>query len=264
MPGKDARVRVRPRRYNADGTDSYVEMEAVVPLAVWDDIISRSETFDRQLVPLPVEPGEGRICLHSWVATVEAVDADGSVRHRTQNACGEGLAADYAFVLAAAAVKLLPWCDELPSNQFRNDPNRLQTCGTLEGDRLSAALALKSYLESNLQSPGGVGTESTLWADVDLMVTLSWPGDTLTTGYQAVSEVWTKKFASFHRPIVDFHRVTGVNSEQAVIDGSLTYDVEGSRDYYEAPLKMVWRDEGDGDYEVVEIVVGAFKLVKGE
>lgn len=264
LPGKDARLRVRPRRYNADGTDSYVEMEAVVPLAVWNDVIARSENFDRQLVPLPVETDEGRICLHAWIATVEALDADGSVRQRTQNACGDGLAVDYAFVLAAVAVKLLPWCDALTPNQFRNDPNRLQTCGALEGDRLSAALAVNSYLGSKLTAPGGVGTESSLWADLGSMVTLSWPGDPLATGFRAVSEAWVAKFAGLHQPNLDFHRVNGVNSTQAVLEGNLTYDVEGSRSYYEAPLKMVWQDQGDGDYEVVEIVVGAFQLVKGE
>jgi hypothetical protein len=111
----------------------------------WNQVLARSTFFDRDLVPVP--PRRDGICLHPWMAIVEATDppAPGEpaepIRRRTSSTCPASLAVDYAFGIAARAVHYFPFCEALL------DPgggvvSGLAECGSLRGDR-NAAAALK-------------------------------------------------------------------------------------------------------------------------
>lgn len=105
---------------------------------------------DRLLVPEPkVSPASGpeeiEICIHSWSVLLEMANSTTrsgqttAVRRREQDTCKDGLAVDFGFDLAARAVRLLPECDALRSDQHRNDVARLAFCGRLTGDRMAAS-----------------------------------------------------------------------------------------------------------------------------
>ena len=75
--GKEPLVSVHfPRR----GSRRPEPLVASVPEDMWNDVLERSQYFDRRLAPLPDADREAFICLHPWLSTVEATDPPGPGR----------------------------------------------------------------------------------------------------------------------------------------------------------------------------------------
>lgn len=187
-PGKVPMVEVRSPR--AEGGEEPQQLRAAVSGQTWEEIVSASEFFDRDLAAEPPQPGSAatsppgpRLCLHSWVVVVEAVDAPrvvpnivfgtgsvaqardpslpvevsttpASIRSDTEDACSDGLGMNYAMALATAGLDQLTECSSLKLDDFRNEPHLLATCHRLRGDRLVAgeANAIPRRLERALST----------------------------------------------------------------------------------------------------------------
>lgn len=154
------------------GMDPYVEIRAPlrkgaeeprrirlpIALSEWNDVLAKGRYFDRDLAPVKLPDGSQaplNICLHSWVVTVEAGDparlSDNSlpatdlkpeIRTKTQSACDDGLAIEYAFQLADMAYDLIPVCRSVDPAYQRNKATALNACLSMSGDRAAAGQAL--------------------------------------------------------------------------------------------------------------------------
>lgn len=154
------------------GSDPYVEIRArlrkgakeprrirlSIALSEWNELLAKGRYFDRDLAPLKLSDGSQaplNICLHSWVVTVEAADparlSDNSlpasdlepeIRTKTQSACDDGLATEFAFQLADMAYDLIPVCQSVDLSFQRNRATALNACLTMSGDRAAAGQAL--------------------------------------------------------------------------------------------------------------------------
>jgi hypothetical protein len=171
-PGQSPMVEVRSPR--GEGVPNVPPLTAAVGRESWATVLARSANFDQLLArEFPQEtPGGGpaNFCLHAWFVVVEAVDAPrvspnvlagtgsedeerdpslpveapmepGRIRADAESACGNGLAADYAFALADAALAALPECGSLVLDEFRAVAALLGQCQRLGGDRLVAGQA---------------------------------------------------------------------------------------------------------------------------
>lgn len=168
-PGKVPMVEVRSPR--AEGGEEPQPLRAAVSGRAWEEIVSASAYFDRDLAPdAATSPPGPRLCLHSWVVVVEAVDAPrvvpnivfgtgsvaqdrdpslpvevittpASIRSDTEDACSDGLGMNYAMELAKAGMAQLTECSALKLDDFRNEPHLLATCHRLRGDRIVAGEA---------------------------------------------------------------------------------------------------------------------------
>ena len=166
-PGDGPRIEVR-----APGGD-HPPLEAALSLEQWRRAGEAMELFDRKLEP-EVEadgrPAPPPICLHSWVAVLEAVDAPrvhpnvvlgtgsadrerdprapvdphltkAQIRRATQNACGPSLAWPAAYALAEIATEALDACGTLDPDHHRGAFGLLAFCARMRGDRLAAGQA---------------------------------------------------------------------------------------------------------------------------
>lgn len=152
--GESPRVEARGVPLESSGAAGTVLMSTLT-LPQWTELVGSVEYVDRDLAPIvrngnviPPAP-----CLHSWVSTIEVIDADGAVRRKTQDACGEGLVTNAAFGLATVAVNADPACALMDPALVRNDVIRLAACRTLSGDRLAAAEAWNMLAQSGFTSP---------------------------------------------------------------------------------------------------------------
>lgn len=133
----------------------HAPLTAHVPIAIWNRVLRQSDDFDQELVrETDIAEGERTICIHAWLAVVEAVDParnevktsrpelnSGTVRSDTESACADGLAVPFAFEIAELALQSLPECAALQPQAFRNTPTLLATCTRLGGDRIAASEA---------------------------------------------------------------------------------------------------------------------------
>jgi hypothetical protein len=156
-------VHVPPR----NGGPAQAVLVASVPQDVWVDVLRRSTLFDRELVPLPSDPGWESICIHPWVLTVEATEpapAHGlrpGVRRRVQGGCDPEPAGQFADELAIAALSLLSYCRGLDRADYRNEAMQLAECFKLRGDRNAAAVVRNRVTDlehaSMLGQPSAIG-----------------------------------------------------------------------------------------------------------
>lgn len=150
-PGADPAIEVRfpaERR-----TEALPTLAAPLSEQQWRDALRETALFERRLVPL--EDASPSICLHGWVATVEANDPPflpqnqfptrevrGVSRRKTDSACGnDGLAMRAAMRLATLALDSIPACGTLDRNRHRSEVHALGACARLRGDRFAAAAA---------------------------------------------------------------------------------------------------------------------------
>jgi len=120
-------------------------LKAPVAAETWREVQAKARLADRQLEPLsPGGPLDG-MCMHAWQYTVEMANpwpysyAGAIARRRHESACEGGLAQEFAWAIAAAAVASIPECDVLDPKEYRNDVSRLAVCAGFSGDRLAAA-----------------------------------------------------------------------------------------------------------------------------
>jgi len=163
VPGRSPTVEISTQ--SRKGESAPQPLSAVVGVVDWNRVVSASDHFDRQLVPIAAkqpEPGveEVVVCLHSWVVVVEAVDAAALapnivgqqvspvvIRRDTEDACEDGLAVPYAFELARIAREQLRECGSLRTEDARNDAALLALCHRLRGDRIAASDAFHFMLK---------------------------------------------------------------------------------------------------------------------
>lgn len=148
-------------------------VSGAAPLTVWERIRSASHHADEEFTwsySRPQRPVDGVgsvvLCSHSPNYTVEMAnaphwnsDVTGPVRRRTENGCPPGLTGVFARTLAAEAIRLLPECDALDGRMFDSPEDRLELCGKLTGDRMTAARLLNQIDEW----PPALGSRTSDW-----------------------------------------------------------------------------------------------------
>ncbi|MES2986909.1 MAG: hypothetical protein V4808_03290 [Pseudomonadota bacterium] len=235
-------------------------MRAAVSLAIWDRLFARARYFDRDLVPLPADKDEIVMCLHSWVATVEAASekqgAHGGARRKTQDACGGGLAMDLAFEMADAAVELMPACALLNAEQHRNAVTRLDACAQLSGDRAAAALAMNQYNRRGFSNPqpGMTMPISFLFYD---RAEIDWPGELTVRGNSEATAAWVDRMQKRHFWV---RRAIGETPDRVRIEGVLQdWGAGDSSRQSRADAVMIWTRENGFDFRMRSLKVSAFK-----
>lgn len=250
-------------------------IEALVPAETWETVLQRGQNFDRKLVPLPEAPANGAItiCLHSWVSTVESVEApknaagELTIRRITQNACGDSLAVDYSFELAALALPLFPFCEALDPRSQRNNVTRLTACGLLEGDRLAAANAFNKALElANINGADDAGAARYVF---DYSAKLDWAGTQLGGRGGQAFQAWVERTTGTPTAHLFIHRAVAERSDRVRVEGSLhRYEaVPGDADMPDielrAPVTLLFESQpNDPEMQVERASVGAFVRTK--
>lgn len=252
--GADPRVVVYVPMRSEGESPHVLELTAPVPLGVWNEVIAGTQHFDRSLMPLAaqtIDDEEITICLHSWVVTVEAADprAERPVRRRTEDACNDGLAIDAAFDLARRAHALLPACNALRLDQYRNEVSLFWACAVLEGDRIAAAEALNHATALN---SAGRDTVGGLIHDAAL---LSWSGEPDVRG----ADVWDAWPRQIGDQFVRFERAVGEGANHARVFGRIdAWDYSAPARYRFARVEQVWVRENGFDFRMKQATVSAW------
>lgn len=127
------------------GQQAEPPLQAALPWAVWQDVLFRSDYFDRNLTELPSRGGSRSVCLDGGTYLVEATDPALSredpptLRSALGHDCQDGLAKHYAAEVERAALPLFPPCARLDSRQYPTSVLQLEACRILRGDRMAAA-----------------------------------------------------------------------------------------------------------------------------
>lgn len=266
-PGKAPMVEVRSPQ--AAGGEEPQPLRAAISGKTWDEVISASAYFDRELAPEPGEADDNgglpSFCLHSWVVVVDAVDAPrvspnivfgtgsvdeardsklpvevtttpADVRSDTEDACAAGLAMDYAFELAAIALTELTECGSLKLDDYRNEPQLLGMCHQLRGDRLVAGEA--SVIAGKLRR--ALLTESELE-----------PG-WLFVGFG--TERQNRYLAAVEGGDTYFSAPVGIDADHAVIKGEIVWSEENGPPVERADLTLnLLRVTGDFVIDTFEV-----------
>lgn len=244
-----------------------VLMSAAVPLDRWTEVLDNSRNFDRTLAPAPDrETPDPAGCLHQWVATVEATDQiddflvryEPRTRRRTQVACAQGLAFDYAFDLANMAVHILPQCEAIATRRERNDPGVLSICGMFEGDRIAAAEAWNQYVEVPY-----VGVDNITAASVALVfhdsIEITRPGEPAARGLQEAAAQWSRIFdRRYYIPT----RVVGLDADHVRIEGFIrSIASEDPWRWRIEPAVQTWVRENGFDFRLTGLTIEAETIV---
>jgi hypothetical protein len=269
-PGKAPMVEVRSPR--SGERDEPQPLRATISGKTWDEVVSASVYFDRELAPEPRPGGENdtvppppSICLHSWVVVVDAVDAPrvnpsivfgtgsigaardpqlpvevtntpASIRSDTEDACSAGLAMNYAFELAKIALGQLSECSSLDLDEFRNAPHLLGMCHQLRGDRLVAGEA--SVIPGKLWRAQRTGSE----------LEMSW----LFAG--SGTERQKRYLAAIEGGSAWFKAPVGIDADHAVIDGGITWTADNGPPLEQADLRLnLLRVTGDFVIDTFEV-----------
>lgn len=267
-PGRDPTLWAHfPRR---EGEVAAEPLQATVPKHVWEEVLERSELFDRVLAPRANAGGdEVEICLHSWVYTVEAADppvpeADpGGLRRRTEDACSRGTTAAFANDLAKTALPLLPHCAALDPRQHRNEATQLAACTILEGDRLAAAEAMnRAHLLAAVNSPADAGRAQGVF---DYRGVVEWNGERLGGEAGGGMAAWLERTTKPGRARLWIRRAVGETAYRARVEGTLSRpEGEGASERtMSAPVTLHMTSRpGDDYFTVARAVVGPFKELR--
>lgn len=244
-----------------------VRMSAEVTLDLWTEVINGSRNFDRILAPASDrEPRDPAGCLHQWVATVEAADqSDGfavryepNTRRRTQVACADGLAFDYAFTLANFAVQFLPHCRVIATRRQDGGPGALSICAMFDGDRIAAAEAWNQYTELPF-----VGVDTITAASVALVfhesIEVTRSGAPVARGFQEAAVQWPR---IFDRRYFIPTRVFGLDADQVRIEGFIrSIASEDPWQWRIEPAVQTWVRENGFDFRLTRLVIEAETIV---
>ena len=264
--GEDPVLRVHfPRR----GSEARIDpLQAPVPAEIWENVLRRSDHFDRDLVPVPA--GGPIICMHSWVYTVEAVDPargpnlPATVRRRTGDACDDDLVQAYAWELQEEAIRLLPHCDRLDPEMHRNSATRLAACAMLGGDRLAAATV--HNLASRLSRIDGPSDERIAGGLFDYRATLSWNGERIGGDGGLAARAWAQRIGGEAGGNFFITAVRGESADRVVVEGLLSRVEERPDEqpdiYLNAPVEQVWTRRYGNDFSIENATIGAFAPVR--
>lgn len=263
-PGRDPILSVH---FPRDGDVIVPPATAPVPAAIWAEVLVGSRYFDRALAPLPAntDPNVISICLHSWVYTVEATQPSGRegedmrVRRKAEDACADGLAADYAGQLQSLALPLLPYCAALDPDQHRNGASILNACRLLSGDRLAAADGFN--LLGTIRSIEAGDRRAVVNAFAQ-QATIDWAGVQTSGGLNRVPDAWLLGSTDGGRANLHISRVVGERVDRVSAEGEVSRYVDGPNDtriLMVAPATFELRDRGDGlGLRITRATVGAF------
>ena len=240
--------------------------QVLLPRPVWEEVLTGSEYFDRDLAPRASDSGGPVICMHSWVYTVEAADPargrarPGALRRKVEDACGDGLAEAYAVDLSRIALAALPHCAALDPAQYRNEASMLHACGLLAGDRLAAAEASNQGLRINqLSNPEMAASALNVF---HYRATLSWNGEQLGGDRQAAAHAWIAGLRAEPRTNLWIKSWVGEHENRVRAEGELIRPVEqpsGDPVLYRAPVTLVWtREFSRMPFQVEQATVGPF------
>lgn len=251
-PAQEPRMEVRFARPRNGGV-APAPLSTIIPVATWDKLVAESADFDRTFAP-SAAGGEVNICLHAWVATVEAVDVDGRIRRRTEGACDKGLAMRHAFRLAAAAVEALPACALLDPKKTRNDVTRLAECTLLAGDRAAAAQAYNTFQSTWFENPRGADFARALQYHFFEQVEFAWPGEVPVIGSEKASGIWATR-AGEQR--FSAQRVYGETANRVRIEGFISVNRGGPDGApQQVPATMLWTRENGFDFRMRSLTSG--------
>jgi hypothetical protein len=250
-PASEPRVEWLQAHSDGAGTPRAL-LSGVVSLATWEALQADGRTFDRQLAPQP-DAGPS-ICLHSWVVRVETVDARGKSHRSTQSACDPGLAVEYGFKVAKAAVESLPSCALLDPERTRNDVTRLSDCTLLTGDRAAAAQAFNIFRTPWFANPRGPDFARPLQYLFYDRAEISWPGIPPVTGSEAASKLWTEQAAEgFFAP----SRVHGETPDRVRIEGTIIFVGRPGGNERRVPVTMIWTRENGFGFRLRSLIAGS-------
>lgn len=239
-------------------------MQALVPKAVWEEVLGRSWLFDRTLLP---EKSDGPIiCMHAWVYTIEAADPavpssyekSDPPRRKTGDACSDDLAQDYGNYLAQAALPLFPACAALDPEQHRNEASRLAACAILRGDRLAAAEVLnRAGAFRTAREPNEAILLRGLFAS---QATIDWNGSVSRDSLR-LHEVWLARLTEAGRPAFYIESVEGLSSHRVRLLGMLSRTEErpGGERTLRARVEQIWLFTPAREYQLESVKVGPFE-----
>jgi hypothetical protein len=252
--GPASEPRVEWLQVRSDGAAApHATLSGVVSLAAWEALQADGQWFDRQFTPRPAtEPM--MICLHSWMVRVETVDARGKSHRKTQSSCDEGLAVQYGFKVAKAAIESLPSCSLLDPERTRNDVTRLMECSLLTGDRPAAAQAYNVFRSPWFANPRGPDFARPLQYLFDDNAEISWPGLSPVKGSEAASKLWAEKAAN---GFFATSRVHGETPNRVRIDG--TFLIKGIPDAKErrVPATMIWKRQNGFGFRLSSLLASS-------
>lgn len=235
-----------------DGATRVANLTAPVSLATWNDVLEQSRYFHRRLVEEPV-PGEEplppghvrvpRMCLHSWVMTVEASDPgeDAPLRRATQDLCNDGLVAPFAERAAALAFQALPACSGIKLEGGRTPIAGLSLCALLDGDTMAAGEALNQAM--TLRAPSNASPLL-----IHDQAEIDWQGESVQ-GFAAYS-AWSRLL---DRNLLQYERVSGRTSDTVSISGYIVEyerNSEGYPRHRTARFEQGWVRENGFDFRL--------------
>lgn len=267
-PGRDPTAFVHfPRRAGQPAT---APLEALVPPAVWADLLTRSANFHRSFTPVPQSGDTLSICLHSWVYTVEANDparanlAPAEVRRATEDACHAGPAAAFATELQRAALPLFPYCAALDPEQHRGPASQLAACQILRGDRLAAAQALnRAGAFRRVRGPDDLRHLAGIFA---ARATIDWNGVRSPAADPNPAGFWTARLAEHGGANFYYESVEGLSADRARLRGFVVRTEEGSGGarsvQYRAPVEQIWVLGPPQEFQVESTTVGPWEVYR--
>lgn len=258
-PGEDPEVIVRP----AGGKDApgAEPIRAGLSAKVWETVVREAQHFDRDLAPLPSSTdGPPVLCLHSWVATVEAAEAVGrsgavAPRRKTQSACGSGLAITYAFKLAAMAREAIPACAVLAMDHQRNEVTVLEACTRLHGDRIAAAEVQNAFARA-LFVPQAESERAPPFS-INTRVRLTWAGER-AEGSRAARALWRARVAESGNLSLAAQRYEGQTAGRVRVSGEASRAIGGRRQAAAFEQTWIW-DPHLGDWVLEDWTIARFK-----
>jgi hypothetical protein len=230
--------------------------------ALWQEVVSLSQNFDRSLVALPTaKSDEIQVCVHGWGAYVEAVDRhsqgiEPTIRRKPGNACDDELALPYGFWLAQQAINTLPSCQRISPEEHRNAAAIVAECGKLSGDRLAAVEVLNLVSASSFARPRDWDSASHLRTFFSENARVVWSGNEgLANG---AVDLWLRKMGEGHNTMLWVDRYTGVDVDHVRLEGRIEgyHDVGSDRVLFSAPVHQEWVRYRPYGFKVKEIIVG--------
>lgn len=273
--GMDPIVEIRAPQPKGARTSSSISMP--ISLSEWNNMLSQGGYFDRDLAPMLAEDGKTElrnICLHSWMATVEAVDparlSSNSlpamdevpvIRRKTQSACDGGLAVQYAFQLADLAYDVLPVCQSINLEFQRNKVTALSTCLSLSGDRAAAgqALSLSHGIEKALHIYPKDGTQTQ--KALEWLIVSADPNDRPQPGSNHITRNERAALvATLQQGDIYFSGYHGVDADHVEIDAMQVHrtDDQPSSENPQRKIK-IYASREVGEFRIYRIIAPAFE-----
>lgn len=191
----------------------------------------------------PNAEGELVICLHAWVAVVEAIEG-GRVHRRIRNACGDDPVFDGAFQFATMALGVSEACSAVDADSYRNDWGRLAVCPAILGPNVNGAAAVYEMSSGSVLETPTYPHDMTL---DNLAAEVSWrsPGQT-ASGPEAVAAAW-RGFAADGRASHWVRTATGKGAVVLVEGIAIRRSDEGT---CHADSRQEWR-QAEGRWRLV-------------